>query len=105
MIGFDLSEEQQALIDTARKFCRGEIIPVAGKLDEEEKFPDQIIRKAFEVGLINLEVPETYGGVGLNCLDHSLVIEEMAYGCAGIQTAMVANMLGAMPLVIAGNEE
>jgi len=40
MIGFDLSEEQQALVDTARKFAREEIIPVAGRLDEEEKFPD-----------------------------------------------------------------
>jgi acyl-CoA dehydrogenase len=105
MIGFDLSEEQQALVDTARKFTRDEIIPVAGKLDEEEKFPDQIIRKAFEVGLLNMEVPEAYGGVGLSCFDHALVIEELGYGCAGIQTAMIGNMLGGMPLLIAGSEE
>src|SRR6185312_13733694 len=104
MIAFDLTDEQRALVETAKKFARDEITPVAGRLDEEGKFPDDIVRKAFSVGLLNLEVPEAYGGVGLSCLDHCLVIEELGYGCIGIQTAMVANMLGAMPLLIAGTE-
>jgi acyl-CoA dehydrogenase len=104
MIGFDLTEEQQALVETARKFTRDEIIPVAGKLDEEEKFPEAVLRKAHAIGLLNLEVPEPYGGLGLSCLDHSLVLEELSYGCLGIETATTSNMLAAMPLLIAGTE-
>ncbi|HJZ85998.1 MAG TPA: acyl-CoA dehydrogenase family protein [Polyangia bacterium] len=105
MLGFELTDDQRALVETARKFTREEIIPVAGKLDEEEKFPDAILKKAFEVGLMNLEIPEAYGGLGLSVLDHCLVVEELGYGCAGIQTALVGNNLAAIPLVLAGTEE
>src|SRR5437660_9490151 len=105
MFDLTLTDEQTALIETARDFTRNEIIPVAGRLDEEGHFPTEICRKAFELGLINLEIPEAYGGLGLSCLSHSLILEEVAYGCAGVNTTMAANMLGAMPLLIAGSEE
>ena len=104
MIGFDLTEDQRALVDTARKFAREVILPVAGKYDEEEHFPDDIVKMAHEVGLLNLEVPEVYGGLGLSCLDHCLVLEELGYACAGISTVLAANMLAAMPLVLFGTE-
>jgi len=84
MLGFELTDDQRALVETARKFTREEIIPVAGKLDEEEKFPDAILKKAFEVGLMNLEIPEAYGGLGLSVLDHCLVVEELARHDAGL---------------------
>jgi acyl-CoA dehydrogenase len=101
----NLTEEQQALIDTAREFARKEIIPVAGKLDEHGTFPKEILRKAWELGLMNVEIPEAYGGAGLTCLDHCHIIEEIAYGCSGVNTSTSGNMLGAMPLLIAGTEE
>ena len=100
-----LTEEQQALIDTARDFARREIIPVAAKLDEHGTFPREILRKAWETGLMNLEVPEAYGGPGLSCLDHCMILEELSYGCTGVETSMAANMLAATPLLIAGTEE
>jgi acyl-CoA dehydrogenase len=104
---FDLSltEEQQALIDTARDFTRREIIPVAQKLDEHGTFPKEIFQKAWQTGLMNAEIPEAYGGAGLSCFEHCLIIEEMAYGCTGVNTSAVGNMLGAIPLLIAGTEE
>ena len=102
---FDFTEEQQQLIQTAREFTRKEIIPVAGHLDETGEFPREICRKAWETGLMNVEIPEAYGGLGLSCLAHCLVLEEVAYGCAGVNTSMAANMLGAMPLLLAGTEE
>ncbi len=105
MIGFDLSEEQRALVETARKFTRDRIIPEAAELDELEKFPEEIYQAAFELGLANLEVPEAYGGLGLSCLDHCLVLEELAYGCVAVQTTLTANNLGAMPLIIAGSDD
>jgi acyl-CoA dehydrogenase len=105
MASFDYTEEQQALIQTARDFTKKEIIPVAGALDEEGKFPHEICEKAWETGLMNCEVPEAYGGLGLSCLSHCLVMEELSYGCMGINTTMAGNMLGSMPLVLAGTEE
>jgi acyl-CoA dehydrogenase len=104
MIGFDLTEEQQQLVDTARDFTRKEIVPVAGALDEEGKFPDEICRKAWETGLMNCEVPEAFGGLGLSSLSHCLLLEEISYGCMGINTTLAANMLGSMPLIIAGSD-
>ncbi|MDB4982412.1 MAG: acyl-CoA dehydrogenase domain protein [Myxococcales bacterium] len=105
MPSFDFSEEQQQLIDTAREFTRKEIIPVAGQHDEEGTFPTEIFRKGWETGVMNCEIPEVYGGLGLSCLSHCLVLEEIAYGCTGINTSMAGNMLGAMPIIITGTEE
>ena len=105
MPSFDFTDEQQQLIDTAREFTRKEIIPVAGQLDEEGEFPRAICDKAFETGLMNCELPEKYGGLGLSCLSHSLVLEEISYGCTGVNTTLAGNMLGAMPIILAGSEE
>jgi acyl-CoA dehydrogenase len=106
-MAFDLSltEEQQALIQTARDFTRKEIIPHAGKWDEEGYFPREALKKAWETGLMNSEIPEAYGGLGLGCLEHCLLQEEIGYGCAGVNTSLSANMLGSMPIMIAGTEE
>ncbi len=101
----NLTEEQQALIDTAKEFARKEILPVAGKLDEHGTFPKEILQNAWKLGLMNCEIPEAYGGAGLSCLDHVLILEEISYACCGVNTSMAGNMLGAMPLVIAGTEE
>jgi acyl-CoA dehydrogenase len=105
MPSFDFTNEQQQLIDTAREFTRKEIIPVAGELDEEGIFPREICDKAFETGLMNCEIPEKYGGLGLSCLSHSLVLEEISVGCTGVNTTLAGNMLGAMPIILAGSEE
>jgi len=104
-LDFALTEEQRALITTARDFAKNEIVPVAGRYDESGEFPREIFKKAWETGLMNAEVPEAYGGVGLSCVDHCLVQEEIAYGCTGINTSLVANNLAALPLLIAGTDE
>ena len=103
----DLSftEEQQALAQTARDFTRKEIIPRAAHFDETGEFPRDILKKAWETGLMNIEIPETYGGLGGTCLDNCLVQEEVAYGCSGINTSLSANSLGSTPLLIAGTED
>ncbi|HXN84365.1 MAG TPA: acyl-CoA dehydrogenase family protein [Myxococcales bacterium] len=102
---FAISDEQKRLVDTARKFTREKIIPVAQKLDEHGTFPQEICEQGFELGLMNAEVPQEYGGIGLSCLDHVLMLEEINYGCAGIGTTLAANNLAAMPLLLAGSEE
>jgi len=100
-----LTDVQQALVSTAREFTRKEIIPQAAHFDETGEFPREIMKRAWETGLLNIEIPEAYGGIGGSCLDDCLVIEELAYGCAGMNTSMTANSLGAMPLLIAGTDE
>jgi acyl-CoA dehydrogenase len=102
---FRYTEEQDALVQTARDFTRKEIIPKASHHDETGEFPHEILKRAWETGLMNVEVPEAYGGLGGSCLDHCLVQEEVAFGCAGINTSMAANMLGATPLIVAGTDE
>ncbi len=106
-MAYDLSftEEQESLVKLARDFTRKEIIPVAGHLDETGEFPRELLKKAWQTGLMNIEVPEAHGGLGGSCLDHCLVQEEVAYGCLGINTSLAANMLGAMPVLLAGTPE
>ncbi len=105
MISFDLSEEQNALVQTARDFARNEIIPVAADLDENGEFPRAICEKAWETGLLNCEVPEADGGLGLSCLSHCLLLEEISFGCTGVNTTMAGNSLASMPLILAGSSE
>ncbi|XP_064616078.1 medium-chain specific acyl-CoA dehydrogenase, mitochondrial-like [Liolophura sinensis] len=65
----------------------------------------EVIKKAWNLGLINTHIPQDCGGLGLGIFDACLVTEELAYGCTGVQTAIEANSLGQMPVIIAGNKE
>ena len=96
MPNFEFSDEEKQLMETARGFSLKEIVPVAGELDEHGTFPTDICKKAWETGLMNCELPEAYGGLGLGCLAHCLVLEEISYGCTGVNTTLAANMLGTM---------
>src|SRR5688572_6023791 len=104
MFDVNLTNEQKALVETARRFAKEEIIPVAQKMDEEGTFPADICRKAWEIGLRNLEIPAEDGGLGLSCFDHCLVLEELNYGCTGITTTLAGSSLASTPLIIAGTE-
>jgi acyl-CoA dehydrogenase len=99
------SEEQHALVQTAREFTRKEIVPTAAHFDETGEFPRELLKKAWDTGLLNIEVPAEYGGLGGSCVDNCLVQEEVAFGCAGVNTSMAASSLGSMPLLVAGSDE
>ncbi|XP_075991477.1 medium-chain acyl-CoA dehydrogenase isoform X2 [Anticarsia gemmatalis] len=102
---FELDDEQKALQDLARKFTREEIIPVAAQYDKSGEYPWPIVKKAWEVGLMNGHIPEHCGGLNMGVFEGCLVAEELAYGCTGIMTAMEASGLGQTPVIIAGNKE
>jgi len=104
-INFILSETSQEYLDMAEKFTKEEIIPVAAHYDRTGEYPWEVLKKAHENGLMNLHIPEEYGGMGLGTLDGCLITEKMAYGCTGIMTAIEANGLGSMPIMIAGSHE
>jgi len=105
MVDFELSEEQKAIRDTVRKFVKNEMMPVAGDYDESAEFPLEVMQKAFEIGVLNAEVPTEYGGGGLGCMDEVLIAEEISYGCVGMSSSMLCNSLALMPILIGGTEE
>lgn len=105
MIGFELTEDQLALQDAARKFARAEIVPAAARLDREEAFPQRIAERAFELGLMNLNLPAEVGGAGLPHLDQVIVEEELAAGCVAVATTLLANDLANLPIVLAGTPD
>ncbi|XP_048777329.1 medium-chain specific acyl-CoA dehydrogenase, mitochondrial-like [Ostrea edulis] len=103
-VNFELSDEQKEYRDLARKFCREEIVPSAPHYDKTGEYPWDVIKKAHDLGLINMHIPKEQGGLDLGIFDTCLVTEELAYGCTGIQTAIEANSLGQMPVILAGNK-
>ncbi len=103
-VSFELTDDQKEYRTLAHDFAEGEIRPVAAEADQQSKLPIEVLRKGWETGLMNLHVPEQYGGAGLGSLDGVLVMEELAWGCSGIATSMEANGLGAAPVIIAGTE-
>ncbi len=105
MVDFELTEEQQQLRDLAREFASGEIAPRAAHHDQTGEFPREIVRKAWDLGLMNTHVPEAYGGPGLGVFEGALIAEEIAWGCTGIGTAMEANTLAEAPVIVAGTDE
>jgi acyl-CoA dehydrogenase len=103
MLNFEVSEEQQALIEAARRFTRERIIPVAAECDRESRFPREVFEAAHELGFVNAVIPAEYGGAGLGELENALIAEQLAYGCTGIQTSLLANSLALTPIKLAGN--
>src|SRR3712207_2828365 len=79
--------------------------PVAWEYDKDGTWPQEIIDKAWEVGLMNTHTPEEYGGPGLEYLSGCLIEEEFGWGCSGIGTSLACNGLATAPIVIGGPEE
>ena len=104
MISFALSSDQQAMIDTAREFARKEMMPKAAEFDLSMDYPWDIIKKAHAAGLLNLSLKEEHGGLGVGSLVQSMVVEELAYGCSAMATAMTANDLALGPILVAANK-
>jgi len=102
---FALSDEQLALQETARRFAQTEIAPVAAQYDQSGEFPREVIRKAWELGLSSMAIPEEYGGVGLGVVESCIATEELAWGCSGITTSIMCNDLGLMPIIVSGSAD
>jgi acyl-CoA dehydrogenase len=104
-VSFALTDEQRELRALARDFAEKEIRPKAAEYDEHQTHPADIIAKAHEVGLMNVHVPEEYGGPGLPGFAGMLIGEELSWGCSGIAVSIVANTLGAGPVLVGGSDE
>ncbi len=105
MIDFSLTDEQWALRELAHDFAAREIRPVAWDYDREATWPQAIIEKAWEVGLMNAHIPEEYGGAGASFIDGVLIEEELGWGCSGIGTSISCNGLASAPVLLGGSEK
>jgi acyl-CoA dehydrogenase len=104
-VSFALTEEQKELRRLAHDFAEREIRPREAEHDAEQRHPAEVIAHAHELGLMNLHVPVEYGGLGLSAFDGMLVGEEINWGCTGIGTSILANGLGAAPVILFGSAE
>jgi acyl-CoA dehydrogenase len=105
MLDFTLTEEQRNIRELAHDFAEKEIRPVAWEYDRDATWPEQIISQAWEVGLMNAQLPGKYGGAGASYVDGVLISEELAWGCAAIGTTLGTNELAAVPVLLAGSEK
>jgi len=105
VVDFTLTDEQEDLRELTHNFAEKEIRPVAWEYDRDGTWPQEIVDKAWEVGLMNTHIPEEYGGPGLDYLSGCLIEEEMGWGCSGIGTSLVANGLAASPVLLGGSAE
>jgi acyl-CoA dehydrogenase len=104
-VSFDLSEDQRSLRELAHEFAEKEIRPRAAEYDEHQTHPADVIEKAHALGLMNLHLPADLGGPELGLLDGAVITEELCWGCSGIATSLMANGLGAGPVIAAGTDE
>ena len=101
---FQLNDEQRLIQQTARQFAEKEIYPVSAEYDKQAKWPGEIHKHAWELGLMNITVPEAYGGPGLGCLENVLVTEQLCWGCVGIGAGIMLNALPTEVLLSAASE-
>jgi acyl-CoA dehydrogenase len=105
MIDFSLSEEQKRLLDKARDFATKEIKPVTIEFDKEGTYPEEILKKAHELGLMYTDIPKEYGGHGLSYVEHYIVTEALNYECPSIAQMIGISLLSMAPILLGGTEE
>lgn len=103
---FTLNDEQQLMQTLFRDFAENEIAPIAAALDEEERFPAELIPKMAEIGLLGIPVPEDYGGTGLGNFEYAMAVEEISKACASTGVTLSAHTsLCCWPIQTYGTEE
>jgi acyl-CoA dehydrogenase len=104
-INFELNQEQKEIHEMAMKFAKQDMIPNAAKYDLLGEMPMEILEKAWSLGLVNTCIPVEFGGTGFSTMDSMIITEALAYGCLGMNTAIMANDLALLPIVIGGSKE
>jgi acyl-CoA dehydrogenase len=104
MVDFTLTDEQQMLRDMAHDFAENTMRPVAHEFDKDGAWPEEVLKKAWELGLMNSHLEEQYGGPGASYLEGAIIEEEFGWGCSGIGTSIACNGLAMTPVVLGGTE-
>jgi acyl-CoA dehydrogenase len=102
---FSLNENQLMYVDTVRKFVKNEITPHILELEKAHTFPWEIISKAWEMGVINLCIPESIKGFEIDVISSAMIIEELSYGDTGISTSAMCNDLANVVIAQHGTDQ
>ncbi|MEN6320200.1 MAG: acyl-CoA dehydrogenase family protein [Syntrophaceae bacterium] len=102
---FTLTESQQMYVDTVNKFVKNAIIPRVLELDRSHSFPWDIIQKAWDLGILNLSIPESVKGYEIDPVSTALIIKELSYGDTGISTSAMCNDLANTVIAQHGTDE
>jgi acyl-CoA dehydrogenase len=105
MIDFSLTEEQKRLVDLARDFSAKEIRPVALEYDRDGTYPEAILKKANELGLMYTNIPSEYGGSGMDYVTHYIVTEALNYDCCAIGQMIGISHLSTGAMLLGGTDE
>lgn len=103
---FKLSEDQQLMKEMFQEFTENFIAPIAAEIDENERFPEELIPQMGETGLLGIPVSDEYGGAGADNLAYVLAVEEVSKACASTGVTISAHTsLGTWPIEAFGTEE
>src|SRR5689334_13600482 len=102
---YGLTEEQQAIVDTAREIAQKKIKKVREHYDKTEEYPWEIVDEMRKADLFGVYIPEQYDGLGGGVFELVLVMEEISKACGGIALSIAGTALGAYPIMLYGNEE
>ncbi|SDH31313.1 Acyl-CoA dehydrogenase [Aneurinibacillus thermoaerophilus] len=105
MMNFALTEEQKEIQREIHKLAQEKIKPRAAEIDEQGEYPFDIKDLLSEYGYIGANLPEEYGGAGLDLLSYCLIVEEVARVCASSSQIITVQELGSLPVLLSGNEE
>jgi acyl-CoA dehydrogenase len=104
MLNFKLTKAQKELQKKARQFAIKEILPVAWYYDEKDETPLPVLKKAFDAGFMNTDIPTEFGGKGYGLIESALLTEEFAAACPGLATSIFDNSLGMEPIILSDNQ-
>lgn len=103
---FKLSEEQELIRDNMREFAKTYVDPIAVEIDENSRYPEEVIKKLGEGGWMGMPFPTEYGGAGVDYLTYAIAVEELSRSCAATGFTMsVHTGLACGPIALFGNEE
>jgi len=102
---FELTDEQELVRETVREFAEAELAPVAGEVDRDHRFPEEVLPKMAGMNLMGMPYPEEYGGAGTDYVSYMIALEEVARACATTSVIMTAHTtLATFPIYRFGNQ-
>ncbi|HBC95957.1 MAG TPA: acyl-CoA dehydrogenase, partial [Clostridium sp.] len=103
---FKTTEQHENLRMKIRKFAEEEVKPIAFMLDQENKFPDEIVHKLADMGVMGIPYPREYGGAGLDVISYAIAVEELSRVDGGVGVILSAHTsLGTYPIAAFGTEK
>ncbi len=104
-MNFTPTEDQLAVLQTARDFATNEVLPKAAEIDREHRHPAELVKRMAELGFLGIAVPDEYGGAGLDNVSYAIAMEEVSRACASTGVIMsVNNSLVCDPIYRFGTE-